>query len=30
LQRSLHSAWRVGSFSGLAAGMQHGKAPDRG
>ncbi|WP_339080774.1 UvrD-helicase domain-containing protein [Pseudomonas sp. TMP9] len=28
LQRSLHSAWRVGSFSGLAAGM-HMEAPDR-
>ena len=28
LQRSLHSAWRIGSFSGLAAGM-HMEAPDR-
>ncbi|MGK8708903.1 exodeoxyribonuclease V subunit beta [Metapseudomonas otitidis] len=28
LQRTLHSAWRVGSFSGLAAGM-HMEAPDR-
>ncbi|MBU1491494.1 MAG: exodeoxyribonuclease V subunit beta [Gammaproteobacteria bacterium] len=28
LQRSLHSAWRIGSFSGLAAGM-HVEAPDR-
>ncbi|WP_350447422.1 exodeoxyribonuclease V subunit beta [Pseudomonas solani] len=28
LQRGLHSAWRVGSFSGLAAGM-HMEAPDR-
>ncbi|MBB1518673.1 UvrD-helicase domain-containing protein [Aquipseudomonas guryensis] len=27
-QRSLHSAWRIGSFSGLAAGM-HMEAPDR-
>ncbi|WP_068828965.1 exodeoxyribonuclease V subunit beta [Pseudomonas sp. BMS12] len=26
--RSLHSAWRIGSFSGLAAGM-HMEAPDR-
>ncbi|EHY77724.1 exodeoxyribonuclease V subunit beta [Stutzerimonas stutzeri ATCC 14405 = CCUG 16156] len=28
LTRSLHSAWRIGSFSGLAAGM-HMEAPDR-
>ncbi|MDM8348885.1 exodeoxyribonuclease V subunit beta [Pseudomonas sp. sp1636] len=28
LQRSLHSAWRIGSFSGLAAGL-HMEAPDR-
>src|SRR5690606_11921128 len=28
LERSLHSAWRIGSFSGLAAGM-HMEAPDR-
>ncbi|MGK9066913.1 exodeoxyribonuclease V subunit beta [Stutzerimonas chloritidismutans] len=28
LNRSLHSAWRIGSFSGLAAGM-HMEAPDR-
>ena len=28
LQRSLYSAWRIGSFSGLAAGM-HMEAPDR-
>ncbi|MGB4072153.1 exodeoxyribonuclease V subunit beta [Pseudomonas sp.] len=28
LQRSLHSAWRIGSFSGLAAGM-HMEVPDR-
>ncbi|MBP8236457.1 MAG: exodeoxyribonuclease V subunit beta [Pseudomonas sp.] len=28
LKRSLYSAWRVGSFSGLAAGM-HIEAPDR-
>jgi exodeoxyribonuclease V beta subunit len=28
LDRSLHSAWRIGSFSGLAAGM-HMEAPDR-
>ncbi|WP_028238804.1 exodeoxyribonuclease V subunit beta [Stutzerimonas azotifigens] len=28
LGRSLHSAWRIGSFSGLAAGM-HMEAPDR-
>lgn len=28
LPRSLHSAWRIGSFSGLAAGM-HMEAPDR-
>jgi len=28
LPRSLHSAWRIGSFSGLAAG-QHMEAPDR-
>ncbi|MBU1331893.1 MAG: exodeoxyribonuclease V subunit beta [Gammaproteobacteria bacterium] len=28
LQRSLHSAWRIGSFSGLTAGM-HVEAPDR-
>ncbi|WP_439860247.1 UvrD-helicase domain-containing protein [Pseudomonas sp. MBLB4136] len=28
LQRSLHSAWRIGSFSGLAAGL-HLEAPDR-
>lgn len=28
LKRSLYSAWRVGSFSGLAAGM-HMEAPDR-
>ncbi|MEE1948878.1 exodeoxyribonuclease V subunit beta [Pseudomonas alcaligenes] len=27
-ERSLHSAWRIGSFSGLAAGM-HMEAPDR-
>ncbi|MBD9483456.1 exodeoxyribonuclease V subunit beta [Pseudomonas sp. PDM14] len=27
-QRSLHSAWRIGSFSGLSAGM-HMEAPDR-
>lgn len=28
LNRSLHSAWRIGSFTGLAAGM-HMEAPDR-
>ncbi|MGE8496856.1 MAG: exodeoxyribonuclease V subunit beta [Pseudomonas sp.] len=28
LQRALYSAWRIGSFSGLAAGM-HMEAPDR-
>ncbi|WP_339489315.1 exodeoxyribonuclease V subunit beta [Pseudomonas sp. EL_65y_Pfl2_R95] len=28
LQRSLHSSWRIGSFSGLSAGM-HMEAPDR-
>jgi exodeoxyribonuclease V beta subunit len=28
LHRSLYSAWRIGSFSGLAAGM-HMEAPDR-
>ncbi|CDZ94812.1 exodeoxyribonuclease V subunit beta [Pseudomonas saudiphocaensis] len=28
LNRSLYSAWRIGSFSGLAAGM-HMEAPDR-
>lgn len=28
LNRNLHSAWRIGSFSGLAAGM-HMEAPDR-
>ncbi|MCQ4235894.1 PD-(D/E)XK nuclease family protein, partial [Pseudomonas stutzeri] len=28
LERSLHSAWRIGSFSGLAAGL-HMEAPDR-
>lgn len=28
LQRGLYSAWRIGSFSGLAAGM-HMEAPDR-
>ncbi|NQD91230.1 exodeoxyribonuclease V subunit beta, partial [Pseudomonas sp. CrR25] len=28
LQRNLHSAWRIGSFSGLAAGL-HMEAPDR-
>ena len=28
LGRTLHSAWRIGSFSGLAAGM-HQEAPDR-
>ncbi|MBU3058693.1 exodeoxyribonuclease V subunit beta [Pseudomonas indica] len=28
LPRSLHSAWRIGSFSGLAAGV-HMEAPDR-
>ncbi|QQN49162.1 exodeoxyribonuclease V subunit beta [Stutzerimonas balearica] len=28
LGRSLHSAWRIGSFSGLAAGL-HMEAPDR-
>jgi exodeoxyribonuclease V beta subunit len=27
-ERSLHSAWRIGSFSGLAAGL-HMEAPDR-
>jgi exodeoxyribonuclease V beta subunit len=27
-ERSLHSAWRIGSFSGLSAGM-HMEAPDR-
>ncbi|NHW00662.1 exodeoxyribonuclease V subunit beta [Stutzerimonas degradans] len=27
LERSLHSAWRIGSFSGLAAGL-HMEAPD--
>ncbi|MHA6491687.1 exodeoxyribonuclease V subunit beta [Pseudomonas borbori] len=27
-RRTLHSAWRIGSFSGLAAGM-HMEAPDR-
>jgi hypothetical protein len=27
---ALHNTWRVGSLSGLAAGMQHGKAPDSG
>ncbi|SFP52834.1 exodeoxyribonuclease V subunit beta [Pseudomonas borbori] len=28
MNRSLHSAWRIGSFSGLASGM-HMEAPDR-
>ncbi|MFI8482102.1 exodeoxyribonuclease V subunit beta [Pseudomonas sp. NPDC078700] len=28
LQRNLHSSWRIGSFSGLSAGM-HMEAPDR-
>ncbi|MCF7201249.1 exodeoxyribonuclease V subunit beta [Pseudomonas oligotrophica] len=28
LSRNLHSAWRIGSFSGLAAGL-HMEAPDR-
>src|SRR5690606_8777057 len=28
LQRTLYSAWRIGSFSGLAAGL-HMEAPDR-